>query len=362
MSSCIKSKPAAVRKFSSHPFGKTPEGETVDLYTISNNRGASVSISTYGGTIVSLQVPDRTGANGDIVLGFDKFDDYLQKGNPYFGAIIGRYANRIAGAKFTLDGTEFKLAKNNGENSLHGGIRGFDKRLWIAKEDPNQALELNYTSKDGEEGYPGTVFVTVTYSLSDNNELQIDYVAVTQDKNTVLNLTNHSYFNLAGEGSGDVLNHKVTIYADRFTPVDKDLIPIGQQFGVDGTPFDFRQAHTIGERINSPNEQIAFAKGYDINYVLRSGGAALDLVARVTEPKSGRVMDVLTTEPGLQFYTANRLNVKGKGGKMYGPRSAFCMETQHFPDSPNRPDFPSAVLRSGVRFQSTTIYRFSTEK
>lgn len=360
LSGCAKHKPALARQLTSRPFGKTPEGDQVDLYTLTNSQGASAAISTYGGAIVSLNVPDRAGAMGDIVLGFDKFEDYLGKSNPYFGAIIGRYANRIAGGKFTLDGTDYTLAKNNGENSLHGGIRGFDKRLWIPKEGSNRALELSYVSRDGEEGYPGNLSVTVTYTLTDNNELQIDYSATT-DKNTVLNLTNHSYFNLTGQGEGDVLSHEVTIYANRFTPVDKNLIPTGQLLSVADTPFDFRMPHEIGERIDSANEQLSFGKGYDHNFVLNSGGAALDIVARVTEPKSGRIMDVLTTEPGLQFYTANRLNVTGKGGKMYGPRSAFCMETQHFPDSPNQKDFPSVVLKPGVRFQSSTIYRFSAE-
>ena len=311
--------------------------------------------------MVSLKVPDRNGVMGDVVLGFDKFEDYL-KPPPYFGAIIGRYGNRIAHGKFTLNGVEYTLAKNNGDNSLHGGIRGFDKRLWIAREAANQALELSYTSADGEEGYPGNLSVKVTYTLTDNNELQIDYAATT-DKDTVLNLTNHSYFNLAGQGEGDVLSHRVAIYADRFTPVDKGLIPTGELRSVAGTPFDFRQPHAIGERIDSGDEQLAFGKGYDHNFVLNSGGAALDIVAKVTEAKSGRVMEVLTTEPGLQFYTGNQLNgtLTGKGGKTYGPRAAFCMETQHFPDSPNKPDFPPVVLKPGVHYQSTTIYRFSTD-
>jgi aldose 1-epimerase len=361
LSSCFLNKPRVTRQISSRPFGKTPEGEQVDLYTITNANGASVAISTYGGVIVSLKMPDRAGKMGDVVLGFDKFEDYLKAG-PYFGAIIGRYANRIAHATFTLDGIEYKLAKNNGDNSLHGGTRGFDKRLWIAKEAPLQGLELHYTSGDGEEGYPGSLSATVTYGLSDNNELQIDYLATT-DKETVLNLTNHSYFNLAGQGEGDILQHQVMISADRFTPVDKDMIPTGELRRVAGTPFDFRQTHAIGDRIDAADEQLMLAKGYDHNFVLNNAGASLDLVARITDPKSGRAMDVLTTEPGLQFYTANFLNgsLKGKGGKVYGRRSAFCMETQHFPDSPNRPDFPSTVLESGVPFKSTTIYRFSTD-
>ena len=356
-----KSKTVAVRKISSRPFGKTPDGAQVDLYTLTNVKGAEAIISTYGGAIVSLKVPDRNGVMGDIVLGFDKFEDYL-KPEPYFGAIIGRYANRIAHGKFTLSGVEYKLAKNDGDNALHGGIRGFDKRLWTAKEGPLQSLVLNYTSADGEEGYPGTLSVTVTYTLTDNNELQIDYAATT-DKATVLNLTNHSYFNLAGQGEGDILSHKVTIYASRFTPIDKSLIPTGELKSVLNTPFDFQQAHEIGERIDANDEQLAFGEGYDHNFILNSGGASLEIVAKVTEHEFGRVMEVLTSEPGLQFYTANHLDgtLTGKGGKKYGRRAAFCMETQHFPDSPNRPDFTDTVLYPGVHFQSTTIYRFSTE-
>lgn len=359
LSGCGRRQPAGVRSLTSRPFGKTPEGENADLYTLTNTQGASVAISTYGGAVVSLKMPDRNGVMADIVLGFDKLDDYIKPG-PYFGAIIGRYANRIAHGKFMLEGMEYMLAKNDGENSLHGGIRGFDKQLWIAREAPSRALELDYVSRDGEEGYPGNLAVTVVYTLTDNNELQIDYSATT-DKATVLNLTNHSYFNLSGEGQGDILSHKVTIYADRFTPVDEMLIPTGQLASVAGTPFDFRQPHPIGERINDADEQLKLAKGYDHNFVLNTGGASLDLVANVTDPKSGRVMDVLTTEPGIQFYTANLLKVTGKGGKQYGPHAAFCMETQHFPDSPNKPGFPSVVLKPGVQFQSTTIYRFSTD-
>lgn len=356
-----KNKTVAVRKISGRPFGKTPDGAQVDLYTLTNVKGAQATISTYGGAIVSLKVPDRNGVMGDIVLGFDKFEDYL-KPQPYFGAIIGRYANRIAHGTFTLSGVEYKLAKNDGDNALHGGIRGFDKRVWTAKEGPLQSLVLNYTSPDGEEGYPGTLSVTVIYTLTDNNELQIDYAATT-DKATVLNLTNHSYFNLAGQGEGDILSHKVTIYASRFTPIDKGLIPTGELKNVVNTPFDFQQAHEIGERIDADDEQLAFGYGYDHNFILNSGGASLEIVAKVTEPEFGRVMEVLTTEPGLQFYTANHLDgtLTGKGGKIYRRRAAFCMETQHFPDSPNRPDFTNAVLYPGVHYQSTTIYRFSTE-
>jgi aldose 1-epimerase len=342
-------------------FGKTPTGESVDLYTLTNAKGAETTISTYGGVVVSLKMPDRTGAMGDVVLGFDQFEGYL-KPPPYFGAIVGRYGNRIGGARFSLNGVEYTLAKNNGANSLHGGIRGFDKRLWTAKQRGNQTLELSYLSKDGEEGYPGNLSTTVTYTLTDNNELKIDYSATT-DKDTVVNLTNHSYFNLAGQGEGDILAHRVVIHADRFTPIDAGLIPTGELRNVAGTPFDFRQPHAIGERIDSGDEQLVFGKGYDHNFVLTRTSPSLELAARVTDPKSGRVLEVLTTEPGLQFYTGNFLDgtLTGKGGKVYGKRSAFCMETQHFPDSPNKPAFPSVVLKPGGHYMTTTVFRFSTE-
>jgi aldose 1-epimerase len=344
----------------SREFGKTPSGETVELYTLKNAKGVEADISTYGGVIVSLKVPDRTGALGDIVLGFDDFNGYL-KPPPYFGALIGRYGNRIAHARFTLDGVEYKLAKNDGDNSLHGGTRGFDKVLWKAKPGPGQSLELTYLSKDGEEGYPGNLSVTVVYTLTDNNELKIDYTATT-DKDTVLNLTNHSYFNLAGQGEGDILADQLTLNADRYTPVDKGLIPTGELRNVEGTPFDFRQPHAIGERIGSNDEQIALGGGYDHNFILNRTGDGLSLAAKVTEAKSGRVMEVLTTEPAIQFYTGNFLDgtLTGKGGKVYGRRSALCLETQHYPDSPNHPSFPSTELKPGGVYHTTTVYRFST--
>jgi aldose 1-epimerase len=349
------------RNAGSRVFGKTPAGETVYLYSLKNGKGAEAGISTYGGAVVSLKVPDRAGVPGDIVLGFDDLDGYL-KPEPYFGAIVGRYGNRIAHGKFTLDGVTYTLAKNDGDNSLHGGNRGFDKVVWQAKPIGSASVALSYLSKDGEEGYPGNLSVTVIYTLTRNNELMIDYTATT-DKDTVLNLTNHSYFNLAGQGEGDILAHQVTINADRFTPVDKGLIPTGELRSVAGTPFDFRQPHAIGERINAPDEQLKFARGYDQNFVLNRSADGIVTAARVTEAKSGRVMEVLTDQPGLQFYTGNFLDgtIHGKGGKVYGPRSAFCMETQHFPDSPNHPDFPSVVLKPGQRYHTTTIYRFSTE-
>jgi aldose 1-epimerase len=338
-------------------WGTTPDGQAVELYTLRNSKGAEARIMNYGGVLVSLKVPDRTGALGDVVAGLDSFQDYL-KPPPYFGAIIGRYGNRIGNARFTLNGVEYNLSKNDGQNSLHGGARGFDKRLWRANLVSPQSLQLKYRSADGEEGYPGNLDVTVKYTLTDANELRIDYLATT-DKETVVNLTNHSYFNLAGEG--DILAHEVTINADRFTPIDKGLIPTGELKDVTGTPFDFRTATPIGKRIEEKDQQLMFAGGYDHNWVLNRSGNGLETVAKVSDPKSGRVMEVLTTQPGLQFYTGNFLDgtLKGKG-RTYTRRSAFCMETQHFPDSPNKPGFPSTVLEPGSVYESTTVYRFAT--
>ena len=347
------------------PFGKTRDGQVVDLYMLTNGAGMEVAITNYGGIVVSVKTPDRSGKLADVVLGFDNFEGYLQN-VPYLGALIGRYGNRIANGRFTLDGHQYHLPQNNGPNALHGGLKGFDKQVWNAKEIRDKdapALELTYLSKDGEEGYPGNLSATVTYSLTPKNELKIDYAATT-DKDTVVNLTNHSYFNLAGEGQGNVLSHVVMINADRFTPVDSTLIPTGELKSVEGTPFDFRKPVPIGARINNKNQQLQFGKGYDHNLVLNGNGSGLKLAARVNDPSSGRVMEVLTTEPGLQFYTGNFLDgsVRGKGGNAYGPRSAFCMETQHFPDSPNHPAFPSTVLKPGQRYQSTTVYRFAVDR
>jgi aldose 1-epimerase len=342
------------------PFGMV-DGQSVDLYTLTNRNQVEAAITNYGGIVVLLKTPDRQGKLADIVLGFDSLDGYL-KGHPYFGAIIGRYGNRIAKGKFTLGGTEYKLVANNGENHLHGGTKGFDKVVWKAREGGPNQLELSYTSKDGEEGYPGNLAVRVTYTLTDTNELKIDYSGST-DKETVVNLTNHSYFNLAGAGEGDILGHEVLIRASRFTPVDAGLIPSGELKPVKGTPFDFVYTRTIGERIGTNDQQLILGKGYDHNYVLDSRGGALALAARVREPASGRMMEVLTTEPGLQFYTGNFLDgsITGKGGKVYRQRYGFCMETQHFPDSPNKPEFPSVVLTPGKTYQSTTVYRFSAD-
>lgn len=355
-----RQEPAQSVPMKKQPFGMV-DGQSVDLYTLTNRNQVEAAITNYGGIVVLLKTPDRQGKLADIVLGFDSLDGYL-KGHPYFGAIIGRYGNRIAKGKFTLGGTEYKLAANNGENHLHGGTKGFDKVVWKARQaGPNQ-LELSYTSKDGEEGYPGNLAVRVTYTLTDANELKIDYSGST-DKETVVNLTNHSYFNLAGAGEGDILGHEVLIRASRFTPVDAGLIPSGELKPVKGTPFDFVYTRTIGERIGTNDQQLILGKGYDHNYVLESRGGALALAARVREPASGRMMEVLTTEPGLQFYTGNFLDgsITGKGGKVYRQRYGFCMETQHFPDSPNKPEFPSVVLTPGKTYQSTTVYRFSAD-
>ena len=350
------------------PFGKTPEGEAVELYTLANKNGVEAAISTYGGAVVSLKVPGRHGSLEDIVLGYDSVDGYMSD-KSYFGAIIGRYGNRIGQAQFNLDGKNYTLAKNNGQNSLHGGIKGFNKVVWTAKQVPaknGQALELTYLSKDGEEGFPGNLHVTVVYTLTDLNELKIEYSATT-DKKTVVNLTNHSYFNLSGvgQGMGDILGHLLMIESEKFTPVDSGLIPTGELRDVSGTPFDFRKPTKIGARIDANDEQIKLGGGYDHNFVLRrKPGAMLSLAARVTEPASGRIMEVWTTEPGVQFYTSNFLDgsVHGKGGVAYAKHGAFCLETQHFPDSPNQPKFPSVVLNPGGRYHTTTVYKFSVQK
>ncbi len=352
----------AATKISHADFGKMPDGAPIQIFTLTNSHGVEARIITYGGAVMSLKVPDRQGKMGDVVQGFDTIEGYLQP-EPFFGALIGRYGNRIGGAKFTLDGHTYTLDKNDGNNTLHGGARGFDKRVWTGKELPDGGLELTYTSADGEEGFPGTVKATVQYHLTDKNELQIDYHATT-DKNTVVNLTNHSYFNLKGAGEGDILGHLVTIHADRFTPVDAGLIPTGELRSVEGTPFDFRKPTAIGARINQDDEQLKLGKGYDHNWVLNRKGAGLSLAAHVEEPTTGRVMEVLTFEPGLQFYTGNFLDgtLKGKNGKVYAHRAAFCMETQHFPDSPNKPSFPSTELKPGQEYHTTTVYRFSVKK
>lgn len=343
-------------------FGRTRDGQAVDIYTLKNARGAEARITTYGGAVVSLKVPDRAGKFDDVVLGFDDIEGY-QKTTTYIGSLVGRYANRIAKGRFTLDGKEYTLATNNGENHLHGGLRGFDKVVWKARPlavRGGSALELTYLSKDGEEGYPGNLNVRVVYTLTDANELKIDYYATT-DKDTVINLTNHNYYNLAGQGSGDILGHLLTLNASRFTPTDAGAIPTGELRPVKGTPFDFTRPTAIGARIEQDEEQLKLGKGYDHNFVVNGRAGVLRLAARVTEPTTGRAMEVWTTEPGVQLYTGNYLDGSdiGKGGKPYRYRYGFCLETQHFPDSPNHPAFPSTVLRKGGRFRSTTVYKFS---
>src|SRR6202140_1983138 len=346
-------------------FGKTASGEQVDLYSLTNRKGMEVSITNFGATVVTLRVPDRAGKAADVVLGYDTLEGY-ENGKSYFGATVGRYANRIGGGKFSIDGKEYILPKNDGNNTLHGGIIGFNKKIWKAREiasDDAAALELSYLSPDGEEGFPGNLSVKVVFTLpADRNELKIDYTATT-DKDTVLNLSNHSYFNLAGQGSGDILDHVMTLHAKQFTPVDKTLIPTGELRDVAGTPLDFNRATVIGKRIDEDYEQLVFGKGYDHNWVLASGGGkGLTVAAEAHDPKSGRMLEVLTTEPGVQFYSGNFLDGStGKGGKAYPRRSAFCLETQHFPDSPNHPNYPSTLLRPSAVFHSETVFRFSVK-
>jgi aldose 1-epimerase len=351
----------AKSKMQKKSFGKTEDGQPVDLYILTNKNGMEAAITNYGGSVVSLIAPDRNGKREDVVLGYDNLAGYAA-GKAYIGATVGRYANRIAHATFVLDGVTYTLAKNDGDNHLHGG---FNKRVWTAKDvssGAGQALELTYLSKDGEEGFPGNLPVKVVYTLTDQNELTIDYSATT-DKDTVLNLTNHAYFNLAGQGNGDILQQQVMIRADRFTPIDATSIPTGELRSVKGTPFDFTNSTAIGARIDQDDQQLKLGRGYDHNWVLNNGKpGSLFLAAQAYDRHSGRVLEVFTTEPGIQFYTGNFLDgIHGKDGKVYNRRYAFCLETQHFPDSPNHPNFPSAELKPGQHFQSTTVYKFSTK-
>jgi len=338
-------------------FG-TVDGQSVDIYTLTSAKGVEARITNYGGTVVSLKTPDKSGKTGDIVQGFDDLKGYLQD-EPYFGAVIGRYANRIGKARFTLNGKEYTLAANDGQNSLHGGKKGFDKRIWTASVKGN-SLELTYISKDGEEGYPGTLTAKVVYTMEKNGDIRIDYSATT-DKDTVVNLSNHSYFNLKGQGNGDILDHELTLFASKYTPVDSGLIPTGDLVPVKGTPFDFLTPHKIGERIEGSDEQLKLGKGYDHNWVLDAKAGSLAKAAEVYEAGSGRVLEVWTNQPGIQFYTGNFLDgtLKGKDGKVYGRRAALCLETQHFPDSPNHPKFPSTVLKPEKTYHETTVWKFS---
>jgi aldose 1-epimerase len=348
--------------FEQQPFGQMPDGTSVDLYTLSNDRGVQVQITNYGGIIVSLNAPDRDGTPTDVVLGFDTLQEYVEH-NPFFGALVGRYGNRIAHGRFTLDGVEYELATMRGLHHLHGGRVGFDKRVWAAQPVEKEGLvgiSLAYASPDGEEGYPGTLSTTVLYTLDAGGTLGIEYTATT-DKPTIVNLTNHSYFNLAGAGSGDVLGHELLINADRFTPVDDTLIPTGELRDVSGTPFDFRQLTPIGARIDADNEQLRYGGGYDHNWVLNGTSGTMRLAARAYEPMSGRQLEVHTTEPGVQFYSGNMMppRIEGKDDQVYVRRGGFCLETQHYPDSPNQPTFPSTVLRPGEVYHTTTTFSFS---
>jgi aldose 1-epimerase len=350
----------AETKVTSQPFGKLPDGTPVEIFTLSDG-AFEARITNYGGVVVSLKAPDRNGKSADVVLGFDDVDGYYGNfngpSNAFFGALIGRYANRIAHGSFTLDGKKYSLPVNNGANTLHGGPHGFNNVVWNAKTISN-GVELRYSSKDGEAGFPGNLTAIVRYTLV-KGDLRIEYTATT-DKDTVVNLTNHSYFNLTG--SGDVLGHQLTLHASRFTPVDSGLIPTGELKSVEGTPFDFRQAHTVGERINANDDQLHLGHGYDHNWVIDAGGGKLVEAAELYDPVSGRVLKVLTDQPGIQFYSGNFLDgsVKGKGGKPYEQHAALCLETQHFPDSPNHPDFPSAELKPGEHYHTVTVFSFST--
>ena len=345
-----------------HTWGKTAEGETAHLYTLTNKNGMTMRVTNFGCIIVSLTVPDRDGKYADVVLGYDRLDDYIED-TRHFGCVVGRCANRIAGSKFSLDGKTYELTVNRPPNHLHGGLKAFDRVVWDAEgivRDGAVGLKFHYLSKDGEEGYPGNLNVTMYYWLTDANELRIDYSATT-DKPTPVNLTNHSYFNLAGAGSRDILGHELMLAADRFTPVDAGLIPTGELRPVAGTPFDFTKPTAIGARVDEDDQQLKYGGGYDHNFVFSRWDGKLRLVTTVYEPKTGRFMEVLTTEPGVQFYCGNFLDGSdvGKGGKPYERRFAFCLETQHFPDSPNKPQFPSCILRPGEEYRHVTVYRFS---
>jgi len=343
-------------------FRKTIEGKEVGLYFLTNKEGTEVSVTNYGAKIVSLHVRDRNGNWVDVVLGKSTLDDYLNDQEPYFGAICGRTANRIAGGQFHLEGRDYRLAANNGPNNLHGGIKGFNAVVWYARQLGKQKLELIYISKDGEEGFPGNLRVTVTYHLADDNALVISYEATT-DQTTLVNLTNHSYFNLSGEGDPYIGDHILTINADYYLPTDDVAIPLGKPEKVEGTPFDFRSEHTIGERIDENHTQLIYGNGYDHNFNINRAGSAVIFCAKAISPKTGIGMDVYTNEPGVQLYTGNYLDGSfiGKNGHRYPKRSAFCLETQHFPDSIHHPDFPTIVLKPEDKFQSTTIYHFSSD-
>jgi aldose 1-epimerase len=356
--------PQPTTRLTSQPFGTSPDGQPIDVYKLSNLHGMEIRVMTYGGIIVSLKTPDKAGQAEDVVLGHDDAAAYFTN-PPFLGAIIGRYGNRIAKGKFTLDGREYTLATNNGANHLHGGKKGWDQAMWHAEpfqDGRGVGVVLTHTSPDGDEGYPGTVKATVTYTLTDANELKVDYLATT-DKPTVINLTQHSYFNLSGGKTADILGHQLMLAADKYTPVDDGLIPTGELAPVQGTPFDFRQVSAIGARIDQKDVQLERGKGYDHNFVLTRQGDGLQLAARVVDPASGRTMEISTTEPGIQFYSGNFLDgtLTNKGGGKIGHRAGFCLETQHYPDSPNHANFPSAVLRPGQDYKTTTVFKFGAQ-
>jgi aldose 1-epimerase len=356
--------PQPTSRLTSQPFGTAPDGQPIDIFKLSNLHGMEIRVMTYGGIIVSLKTPDKAGQTEDIVLGHDDAGAYFTN-PPFLGAIIGRYGNRIAKGKFTLDGHEYTLATNNNANHLHGGKKGWDQAVWHAEpfqDARGVGVVLTHTSPDGDEGYPGTVKATVTYTLTDANELKVDYLATT-DKPTVINLTQHSYFNLSGGKTADILGHQLMIAADKYTPVDDGLIPTGELAPVQGTPFDFRQPIAIGARIDKRDVQLERGKGYDHNFVLTRQGDGLQLAARVVDPVSGRTMEISTTEPGIQFYSGNFLDgtLANKGGGKIGHRAGFCLETQHYPDSPNHANFPSAVLRPGQDYKTTTVFKFGAQ-
>ncbi len=368
----VTTAPAASMSSTTQPMGKSPAGEPLYVYTLRNANGCEAKITNYGGTVMSLTMPDRQGHLADVVLGFDAPAGYFSpaylKSSPFFGALIGRYGNRIAKGRFSLDGKAYQLPINNAPNTLHGGPKGFDKRIWTVHEldtANGPALKLTYVSQAGEENFPGKCSVTAVYTLTDHNELKLEFAATT-DQDTVINLTHHSYFNLHGGGSGTILDHVLTLPASRFLPIDKTSIPLGKPAEVKGTPFDFTQPTAIGARIGADDTQLKNGKGYDHCFVLDGyqPGGRLHLAAHVADPGSGRVLDLLTTEPAVQFYTGNFLDgtLTGKGGRVYHKHAAFCLEPEHYPDSPNHPDYPSTVLKAGEAFHSAMIYRFSVEK
>ena len=357
---------ACVILFASTALAQVKDFDSIKLYTLKNESGMTVRVTNYGAIVTSIIVPDRNGKQADVALGYDRVEDYINAvDKPYFGAVVGRYGNRIAKGEFTLDGETYSLLKNNGENHLHGGAIGFDKVVWTVDEYvEGQALTLSYLAKDKEEGYPGNLQLKIAYTLADDNSLVVDYHATT-DKATPVNVTQHTYFNLKGEGQGTILDHQLMLNAKKFTPVDESLIPTGEMPTVAGTPFDFTTPKAIGRDIGQQNEQLVFGLGYDHNWILDTDGkeGELSLAAQVHEPSSGRVMEIYTTEPGIQFYCGNFLDgrLRGKSGKPYVHRGGFCLETQHFPDSPNQPNFPSTILKPGETYDSKTVFKFSAK-